>query len=259
MKDFSKVKGTLKGWTEKSAIWYENASEYTGYHDRLSQYLLRFLKPEDRCCEIACGTGILARKTVPYVSAYTANDADPEAVSFLKRRLQEAGTPDIEVLEGEWQEVLAGRKYDVILTSYYGVPVKFWPLLTSLAGRSFIVICPRNERWRILRNREEASDDAPEKTISKLDTPGNITYFLRSQGIPFETLPLDLEFGQIFVDREEAREYIQHYYQLEGSDAEQFLEEKTVWNNGKLYFPKKKEIEVIVADLSGTQSPTGTL
>ena len=251
MKDFSKIKGSLKGWTEKSAIWYERASEFTGYHDRLLQYLLRFLKPEDRCCEIACGTGILARKTAPHVSAYTANDADPKAVSFLKSRLQDADAPDIEVLQGEWQEVLAGREYDVILTSYYGVPVKYWPLLTSLAGRCFIVICPRNERWRILRNREEVFHDASEQSISKLDTPGHIKSFLGSQGIPFETLPLDLEFGQIFEDREEAREYIQYYYQLEGSDAEEFLEEKTVRNNGKLYFPKKKEIEVIAADLSG--------
>lgn len=251
MKDFSNVKGTLKGWTARSAAWYESASKYTGYHDRLLELLLHFLRPEDRCCEIACGTGILARKTAPHVAAYTANDADPEAVSFLRERLKAQETPDIEILEGEWQKVLAGRKFDVLLASYYGVPVEYWPFLKTIANRKFIAICPRNERWRKIRSREEKNESTLKNAVRKLETPGNIKAFLKEQGITFEALPVDLEFGQPFHDREEARVYVRYYYRLEGTDADQFIEEKTRFQDGVLYFPKKKEIEIIAADLSG--------
>lgn len=246
------IKGTLKGWTGKSAVWYERASEYTGYHDRLLESLLRFLKPEDRCCEIACGTGILARKTAPHVASYAANDADPVAVSFLRERLEDPEAPALEVLKGEWQEALAGRTFDVVLTSYYGVPVEYWPLLRSVITRSFIVICPRDEHWRKVRSRDSGDGSPGEETIRKLETPGNIKAFLTQQKTPFEALPLDLEFGQPFLDIEEAKEYVRHYYRLEGTDAEQFVQGKIRRrDDGVLYFPKKKEIEIIAADLSG--------
>ena len=251
LKDLSNVKGTLKGWTETSAEWYESASEYTGYHDHLLKALLPFLRPEDQCCEIACGTGILARKTAPHVASYTANDADGTAVSFLKKQIQNSKGSALEVLEGAWQTVLENRKFDVILASYYGVPVKYWPFLTSVVSRSFIAICPRNPKWRKIRHREDEVGKE-EATIRKLETPEHIKKFFSIHGIPFESLPLDLEFGQPFRDRTEAQAYVRYYYRLDGADAEQFIDEKTVLRDGILFFPKKKEIEIIAADLSRT-------
>ena len=250
MKDLSNIKGTLKGWTETSAKWYENASEYTGYHDYLLAAILRFLKPEDRCCEIACGTGILARKTAPHVASYTANDMDEKAVAFLKKQLQAPDAPAVEVLQGEWQTILAGKNYDVVLASYYGVPVKSWPFLRTLASRCFIVICPRNLRWHKKRHREEIPDQKKEEKIRKLETPDNIKNFYTLNEIPFESLPLDLEFGQPFRNRDEAKEYVNYYYKLVGEDADQFIDEKMILKEDILYYPKKKEIEIIAADLS---------
>ena len=253
LKDFSDVKGTLKGWTEKSARWYEEASEYTGYHDALMEYLGRFLLPQDRCCEIACGTGILVRKTAPHVSSCTANDVDETAVSFLKERLQETGMRKVEVLQGPWQEVLAGRCFDVVIASYYGVPVELWDELTKLAGRCFIAICPRSERWKKKHHADGTDLFGGDgiTAVRKLETPSVIRAFYESRQIPFESLPLDLEFGQPFSSREEAREYVAYYYRLDGQDADAFLDEKICMkDDGTLYFPKKKEIEMIVADLS---------
>ena len=253
MKDLSSVKGTLKGWTETSAAWYERASEYTGYHDFLLKELFRFLKPEDRCCEIACGTGTLARKIAPHVASYTANDADETAVSFLNTQIQDADAPAIEVIGGQWQSILAGRSFDVVLTSYYGVSVDDWQLICSLAARSFISICPRNRHWSRIHRRTDSLDNTEGKSVRKLETPEHIRTFCTIHGIPFKSLPLDLEFGQPFRDRREALEYVRYYYRLEGADAEQFIDEKTVLREDILYFPKKKEIEVFAMDLSHVQ------
>ncbi len=251
MKDFSNIKGTLKGWTESSAEWYERASEYTGYYDILLTKLLPFLGEGGRCCEIACGTGILARKIAPHVSAYTANDMDPAAVSFLRGKLDEPGMPEIEVIEGEWQEVLKGRQFDTLIASYYGVPVEYWPFLRSIAAERFIAICPRSDRWKRSARRSADPGENGERQIVKLETPDHIKEFYELHGIDYESLPLDLEFGQPFYDRDEARAYVKHYYRLSGSEAERFIEEKTCIKDGMLYFPKRKEIEIISADLSG--------
>ena len=247
MKDLSSIKGILKGWTQTSAEWYDLASEYTGYHDRLLEHLIPLLKPEDHCCEIACGTGALARKVAPHVSSYTANDVDASALSFLKNRLMEPGSPNIRILEGDWQEVLAGRHYDVVLASYYGVPVALWPDLCSIVSRRFIAICPRDEQWRKKRRGRET----PDQRVLKLETPAMIRDFCDNQGIPFVSQPLDLEFGQPFRSRHEAEAYIRYYYRLEGADISRFIDQKLCIRDGILYFPKKKEIEIISMDLTG--------
>lgn len=252
MKDFSNVRGTLRGWTERSCEWYETASDYTGYHDRLLEALLPFLRETDRCCEIACGTGLLARKTAPHIASYTANDADPTAMSFLRRQLTGTDRERIRIQEGDWREALKDQSFDVVLTSYFGVPVEFWPLLRSLARRMIIIICPRNERWRKIRQREEFPDSSPEE-IRKLETPGHIKTFYELQGIPYQAIPLDLEFGQPLADRKEVRQYIEYYYHLQGTDADEFIDAKCCRRGDLLYFPKKKEIEVIAADVSGVR------
>ncbi len=251
LKDFSNIKGKLRGWTERSAEWYERASDFTGYYDRLVEKLLPLLGKESRCCEIACGTGVMARKIAPHVSSYTANDMDPVAVSYLRQKLSGPGLPDIEVIEGEWQKVLQGRKFDILIASYYGVPEDFWPFLRSITTEKFIAVCPRSEKWKRSGNRSGDPEKDMDRQPRKLETPDRIRDFYQSHGIPFESFPLDLEFGQPFKDREEAESYVWHYYRLDGSEAEQFIDEKTCLQNGVLYFPKRKQIEVISADLSG--------
>ena len=251
LKDFSNIKGRLNGWTESSVEWYERASDFTGYYDRLVEKLLPFLGKESHCCEIACGTGVLARKIAPHVSSYTANDMDPEAVSFLRQKLSEPGMPEIEVIEGEWQEVLQGRKFDVLIASYYGVPEDLWPFLRSITSERFIAISPRSEKWKRSGHRSGVPEKDAARQPVKLETPDRMKEFYALHGIPFESLPLDFEFGQPFKDREEAERYVWHYYRLGGSEAEQFIDEKTCMKDGILYFPKLKQIEVISADLSG--------
>ena len=249
MKDLSDVKGTLKGWTEQSAQWYEDASAYTGYHDRLLEQLLRFLKPEDHCCEIACGTGTLAGKILPHVSAYTANDVDPAAAAFLKKKAAGWNAPSLEIVEGLWYEVLAGRRFDVVLTSFYGVPLSLWTQLRSMTARTFLIICPRDGRWEKKRRQQEETGEDPALLIPKLETPEHIREFCAQEGIPYESVPLDLEFGQPFRNRYEAEAYVRYYYRLDEPDLSRFIDEKMNVANRILYFPKMKKIEIFAMDL----------
>ena len=80
-----RIKGVLFRWTDESARWYEEASQHTGYHNRLEEIIAPHLDESWRCCELACGTGTLARHLAPHVSAYTANDLDPHAMEHLRR------------------------------------------------------------------------------------------------------------------------------------------------------------------------------
>lgn len=240
MKDLSKVKGTLHGWTEESCIWYDTASEYTGYHDRLAAMILRHLRPEYSCCEIACGTGNLARKLARRTAAFTANDVDSRAVAFLSDKLRSPGEPDVEVLLGKWQDQLAGRHFDALIMSYCSIKKSEWPEIKDLAGKKFIAVLPADRRM---------NTDGPDP--ERLGSLAEFSVFLESEGVPYTEEPVRIEFGQPFSDMDEARRYVRHYYRLEGEDLDRFTEMKVARQaDGTLYFPKKKDAVLITADLS---------
>ena len=75
-------KGSFSRWSEDSARWYEAASKYTNYHEKLKACIAPYLNDDETCCELACGTGTLARCPAPLTAGYTANDIDPDSLKF---------------------------------------------------------------------------------------------------------------------------------------------------------------------------------
>lgn len=243
-------KGSLFRWTEASSRWYEEASAFTGYHDRLKEEISPFLSPEDRCCELACGTGSLARVLAPLVASYTANDLDPHAVAWLNRKLEESPQPGLEVVPGDWQEVLQGRQFDTILFSYFGVVFEHLDQLLAMGASRLIIIAPREDAWR--KKRKDRENSRPDRGHGRhsFETWSGIRRFLMERGISFTGKELDLEFGQPFFRLEDAEAYIRYYYSLEDSDVEEFIRVKLEPRDFGWYYPKLKKIGLIAADLS---------
>ena len=238
-KNLSKIKGTLHGWNSQSAKWYDDASAYTGYHDKLSRYILRYIKPEYTCFEIACGTGNLARVIAPHCSGYTAADVDENAISFFRKKLAGEGEPDIKVICSDWKKALGEDQYDVIIESYFGVKTADWELLQNAARHMFIAVVPRD---RSMAEGEGIS----KRHNERLESFDQMERFFTERGMVFEAFPLDIEFGQPFSDIEEARDYVRYYYKLDEEDIERFIDMKlTRQDDGMLYFPKTKKIVMI--------------
>ena len=131
-------KGTFSRWNESSARWYEQASAYTRYHEKLTEHIAPYLSPQASCCELACGTGALARHLAPLTASYTANDIDPQAVAFCRGIQSGHPLPNLEFLEGDWQKVFAGRSFDTVIFSYFGAVIRDWEALKKIASHQVL-------------------------------------------------------------------------------------------------------------------------
>lgn len=286
-KDVKNVKGTLFRWTEGSAEWYEAASEYTGYHDRLTEIIAPYLSDQYTCCELACGTGTLARHLAPYVKSYTANDIDHHATEHLAEMTADGSCPGLEIALGDWHEVFAGKKFNAAVFSFFGAVEQDWDSLKELVTDKIIVISPRTRtgKMKLAADRAAADDKAsgaqnsdaadgksdanadgaanapatdpakPQRIVRgkvrSFETGPSIAEFLDKNGISYIRKDVDLEFGQPFDNLSQARDYTRYYYKLDERDIDIFLEKKLErLEDGRWYFPKVKELSIIIIDMT---------
>jgi len=236
-------------WTEQAILWYEKASEYTGYHKFIMNYIGELFKPGDSVCELACGSGSLALEIAPLVTKVTANDLNADAINHLEKVLREKKIPNIDPVLGDWREVCAKEKYDVLIYSYYSAMLNDWDILKSITRRKVIAILPSEINQKNIRERE---------TFEQVKTK------LEKLNVYHTAIPVTVDFGQPFDDRNQAREYLKHYYRFEnGAEMESFIDNKMKTlsmivdksqtndssDNEGLYFPKIKKIGIIIADM----------
>ncbi len=271
-------KGTFSRWNESSARWYEQASAYTRYHEKLTEHIAPYLSPQASCCELACGTGALARHLAPLTASYTANDIDPQAVAFCRGIQSGHPLPNLEFLEGDWQKVFAGRSFDTVIFSYFGAVIRDWEALKKIASHQVIAVVPRYDKEEIrqkkqafsdrsrfrqaalqnVRENRPASDRANEteksggeKKKRPFETMEAIVGFLSEKGVSFETIPLTLEFGQPCRTLEEAEEYVKYYYRFETEEErKEFVRRKFQPADCGYFFSKKKNIGIVVIDMT---------
>ena len=246
-KNLSEIKGFLHSWTRQSAEWYDRASKYTGYHDRLVSYILKYIEPGYSCFEIACGTGNMGLALAPHMSKYTAVDSDSAACGFFREKLAEKGSPDISLACSDWKAALEGGHYDLVITSFFGAEIDDWDLIEQAADHRFIAIVPRRKK-----NDRGAGDGISGRHGERLESYDQMKVFSDARGLKYDAEPLDIEFGQPFESMDEAREYVRYYYSLEGEDIESFLRLKLVRKqDGTLYFPKVKKAGIIAVHTDG--------
>lgn len=228
--------GKFRTWTEESIRWYDEASDYTKYHEALLPHLLPHLKADDRCCELACGTGHLARTLAPHVASYTANDIATAAMDFNASQLACLSEgADMELVTGDWKTALAGRRFDVVLFSFFGAILRDWEQLEALAEKRIIAITYGID---------------PGGRKSKHETGKDIIAFLEERGIPYSYEECSLDFGQPLRDMDDARRYLAYYYKLKDISPDEYLREHLETKpDGTLYFPKMRHLGIVVIDL----------
>ena len=269
-------KGSFSRWSGDSARWYEAASEYTHYHDKLKTYIAPYLNTEETCCELACGSGTLARCLAPLTARYTANDIDPDSLKFCRARQTERPVPNLEFLPGDWSEVLKDKTFDTVIFSYFSAVFTGWEQLKRLARKKVIAIVPRysdaeiaekkkafaaRSRFRELSDRDAAasSDSSsapsrPEKGRKKgrsFETMEAIARFLDERSVAYRLIPLTMEFGQPCATLQEAEEYVQYYYRFDSEEErKEFVRLKFQPADCGYYFPKKKNIGIVIIDMT---------
>jgi len=224
-------------WTEESITWYENAAQQSSYHNHIIKVIRPYLDADDNLCEIACGTGFLAKKVAPYVKSITANDLDILALQYLQEHLSSIEREQITIVFGDWKASLADVSFDTVIFSFFSVFFSDWDMLCDLAKKRIISI----------HHSKDAISFAKHK---KRETYEEVSAFLNRKQITHTVIPLAIHFDQPFSDYEDASSYFRYYYSKRSDTSlEQFLSEKVSKSPKGLCLPKVKDLGIIIINL----------
>ena len=239
-------------WSRELIAWYERAVEYTGYNQVIWGLIASQFHPGDIVCEVACGTGSLARTIAPHVKHLTANDMDENALAYLEREIEKKRIENITIEKGDWKHVCAGKKFDILLFQQFSAFLNDWDLLEQTADRTILAILPSAEDFfRGPANTENKAELPVTAKKGSREHWESAADFLEKKGIAYKAIPFQVDFGQPFINLEEAFSYYRHYYgaHLTERELREMADRQLQPAPCGLYLPKNKKLGVIIANL----------
>ena len=225
-------------WNEQSIRWFHNASEYTGYHKRLAEILLRHISQGGSLCDIGCGAGLIDFELAPYLARLTCVDISPEAIGAVERHARRLGLNNISTLcmdasglEGEWDTVMAlFHGGENVISKYF-----------HLAKEQLILAAHGTLQGNF----------APDgRKVTKCFDVRGIQDYLDRQGIRYSLQQLTLEYGQPLTDLSDAEAFVTAYsLPMEKSELDAYLHrrlEKTGDDKFPYYLSNQKKLGLFV-------------
>lgn len=104
-------------WNRRSLVYDDQVgSQYAGAYDKTVAHTLKYLKPEDRVLEFACGTGIVTLGVAPHVAHLRAIDISDEMAARAAAKAEEAGLTNTLVTNTDlFDPCLEEGSYDAVL------------------------------------------------------------------------------------------------------------------------------------------------
>lgn len=222
-------------WEEKSARWFEQASEYTRYHEQLAALLLPYIKDTKTLCDLGCGIGLIDMALGMKVAQITGVDANAYALSYMEKLIHGRNIKNITMVNEDARQ-LKGL-WDTVLMVFFGNLDQDLEHYLNLADKQLIAIVHGNP-------------EPGKKETAKCNTVDYTQKLLAQKGIEYELLQSELEYGQPFVDIEQGIDYIRAYrkYVPQGEE-ENYFKEKTILTGREdfpYYMPHTKKFGIFV-------------
>lgn len=215
-------------WTEQSIQWYEDATEWTGYHERAARKLSEFalLDRDDVVCDVGCGTGTLSAGLAPFVRRILSVDVDERALQCLRGRIRQRQITNIEVIVSDYTRLPADF-CDVVVACSFGVFGKNGSSFLKLAKKRLVMV-----KRKFLPSQEGFSKDYGRGNLAYMDEA-----YLNEHSIPYRTESYEDDFGQPFRSREEAVRYVEHYRLNPADESVDAFLERRMSQTGDAVFP----------------------
>jgi len=230
-------------WNEQSLRWLLAAGEYTDYNQRMAEILLSYMPERGTVCDIGCGAGLVDLELAKAAGQMTCVDISPVAVEFVKTEAKQRGISNLtaicmdgRALDGSW---------DTVVTLFHGGG-KAYLDYQKFARHTLLMVTHGmlSERFGP-ENRRPKRCHGTELTKQELDV----------LGVDYELVELELEHGQPFVDRMDAKQFVQTYsMSMEDDELMSYLEEQLVATGSEeypYYLPKKKKIGLFIIRKDG--------
>ena len=104
-------------WNQRSRISDDQVGyQYAAAYDKTVAHTLKYLKPEDKVLDFACGTGIITLQVAPLVSQVRAIDISDEMATKAAAKVKEAGLTNTEVTNTDlFDPSLPEGSFDVVM------------------------------------------------------------------------------------------------------------------------------------------------
>ena len=232
-------------WSDKRIAWYDLAARENSYHDTVINELLPYVSKNSVVFDVACGLGYLSEKISPYVDKVYSFDYDQNAIASLRDRCKSIS--NIECVFGDWHENLKNRKCDVSIMSYCNGIIDYFDFLKSVTNRYIIGIhLFKNKVHNFgVNNHTDIS-----QTFNRRETSQSIMAFLDEKNIPYTLKRVSCEFGQPFLKKEEANDFIREYFKIsEEEKISEIVEANLIKKENYYYLPNMKHSGIIIIDL----------
>lgn len=225
-------------WNDQTVRWFEDAAEYTGYSEKLAKILKKYIPTGETLCDLGCGAGLVDFALADHCAAITCVDISPDAVAHVRGKAAAKGIENMHALCRDASELTGA--WDTVMAIFFGAS-RFWDDYFHLAEKRFILITHARRKGNFGPEGHQAvkcSDIATTKA------------YLASRGVKYVHETLALEYGQPFVDMEDARAFVRAYTRPMGDDVlEAYLEAqlvKTGNDTWPYYLPNRKEFGLFV-------------
>lgn len=226
----------LYAWDKKSMQWYENAVDYRSFHTDAAEMILAGLPEAPSVCDIGCGIGALALPLAEKCSRVLAMDLNPVPLAVLERRAAAHGLANITAVADDFETAEPPKKrFDAAVFCLAGGVPAFLDKGFLWADKLFFI-----ENATRTRSFSSVGSQAKEMYCHE-----DLSY-LKERGVRFTYRFFTAPFGQVFVDRADAEDFMHHYDKGETEeDIRHFLDEhlQPVCHPGySLFLPNEKPL-----------------
>lgn len=227
-------------WNETTIKYFVDASEYTGFHKKLAEFLKPYIKYNESFCDMGCGLGLIdiyLSKDLDYI---TCVDINENVINHLEKVIKEKEISNIKCMLKDYKVI--DKKFDTILISFFGYEdIEYF---SRQCNRLIAVV---NDRCKTHIPIAKTGDDEFIQYSSK-----HLKELLDRKKFNYELKLLSMEFGQTFFDDNEIVQYAKAYDNGEEYDTIYSHIMKNIIKGDSIsyYLPYEKNISIFIIDFN---------
>ena len=228
-------------WTKESMEWYLRAGKNSDYFRQLAGQLSPYIGIEDEVADLGCGLGGVDLEIASGVRHITCVDIEKKVIEALEKEAAERKLTNLTVRCMDWKK-MESECCDVLLLCSFGKIREDLEELLRLCRKRILFL--RRSQKKMMRGF--AAPYHLENPVEKEEACA------KAAGLKTQVHTFIAEFGQPFVDMEEAVRFIEFYQvKTEGFSPEEYLRQYLVYKKGEkfpFYLPNEKEMYLLIIE-----------